>query len=135
MLCPYCNSDMLLRDSSVIYGKSYGMAFVCAKYPKCDTYVGTHKAGHMRGQPLGTPANAELRNARKLLHGHFDPLWKHCYLTRSVAYRMLSDLMGIPASECHIAMFDIQRCRDAWKHTNTLRAKYIEGSENAQRKS
>lgn len=124
MLCPYCGSLMILRDSSVVYGKSYGDVFVCAKYPKCDTYVGTHKAGHMQGLPLGTPANAELRNARKLLHEKFDPLWKHCYLSRGVAYVLLAKAMQIPHEECHIAMFDLVRCREAWKHTIELHKKY-----------
>lgn len=124
MQCPYCSAPMLLKDSSVIYGTSYGPAFICANYPKCDTYVGTHKAGHMQGQPLGTPANAELRNARKLLHAHFDPLWKHCWLTRRVAYKLLSQEMQIDPSECHIAMFDLERCRIAWKATNSLRERF-----------
>lgn len=124
MLCPYCGSLMILRDSSVIYGKSYGDAFVCAKYPTCDTYVGAHKSGPLQGQPLGTPANAELRNARKLLHAHFDPLWKHCYLTRGVAYQLLAKYMDIPPEECHIAMFDLGRCRAAWKPTTELHKKY-----------
>ena len=116
---------MILQDSSVIYGTSYGPAFICANYPKCDTYVGTHKAGHMKGQPLGTPANAELRNARKLLHAHFDPLWKHVYLTRGVAYQLLAKYMNIPSEVCHIAMFDLARCRDAWRATTILRKHYL----------
>jgi hypothetical protein len=124
MICPYCGSQMLLKDSSVIYGKSFGDVFVCAKYPTCDTYVGTHKPWHLRGIPLGTPANAELRNARKLLHEKFDPLWKHCYLTRGAAYQLLAKYMQIPEAECHIAMFDLARCRDAWKHTLELHKKY-----------
>jgi hypothetical protein len=124
MLCPYCSSRMLLKDSSVVYGKSFGDIFVCEQYPACDTYVGTHKAGHMKGQPLGTPANAELRNARKLLHEKFDPLWKHCYLTRGVAYQLLAKSMQIPEEECHIAMFNLVRCREAWKHTVELHKKY-----------
>jgi hypothetical protein len=130
MECPYCHARMILKDSSVVYGKgkSYGPIYVCANYPRCDAYVGTHKAGHMKGQPLGTPANAELRNARKLLHAKFDPIWKDGHVHRRKAYKLLAELMKIDAQDCHIAMFDIQRCREAWRAAVLLRSTVIKGS-------
>ena len=36
--CPYCGKEAELIDSSVIYGRSYGMAYICFG---CDAYVGT----------------------------------------------------------------------------------------------
>ena len=58
LICPYCGAYSKLIDSKLIYGVSYGMAYVCKNYPECDTYVGTHK-GTIK--PRGTLANKELR--------------------------------------------------------------------------
>jgi len=41
--CLYCNSKVELKDSDVIYGKSYGLVYICSKFPKCDSYVGVHR--------------------------------------------------------------------------------------------
>jgi hypothetical protein len=38
-ICPYCNQESQFVDSSVIYGKSYGMIYLCSD---CDAYVGCH---------------------------------------------------------------------------------------------
>ena len=27
--CPYCNSPVRFEDSKIIYGKSYGMVYIC----------------------------------------------------------------------------------------------------------
>lgn len=107
--CPYCGGKAVLRDSAIIYhGKSYGNAWICENYPRCDAYVGCHKRGDA---PLGRLANAELRKAKKLAHWAFDPLWRrHGQRARSVAYKWLAKALGIPESECHIEMFDVAMC-------------------------
>lgn len=33
MKCPYCGYEAKLVDSKIIYGKSYGKAYVCSFYP------------------------------------------------------------------------------------------------------
>ena len=68
--CPYCGKEAELIDSSVIYGRSYGMAYICFD---CDAYVGTHKGTE---KPLGRLANAELRKWKMRAHDAFDPIWK-----------------------------------------------------------
>lgn len=52
-----------------------------------------------------TPADKETRILRGLAHRAFDPIWKGGLVTRSTAYRMLSDYMGIASGQCHIGMF------------------------------
>ena len=49
-VCPYCGAVSILTDSKVVYGKSYGMIYLCRNYPKCDAYVGVHKRTN---EPLG----------------------------------------------------------------------------------
>jgi hypothetical protein len=110
MKCPYCNSPVLLKDSAFLYhGISYGLVYVCSKYPVCDAYVGVHKSTR---KPLGRLANAELREWKMRAHAYFDPLWKSKRYTRTRAYAIVSDMLGKPLWETHIGMFDVQDCKD-----------------------
>lgn len=109
VICPYCKQPCKLVDSQVIYGTSYGMMYLCEL---CDAYVGCHNnsKGH---KPLGTPANSELREWRKKVHKHFDPLWKDGRMKRKDAYRDLAKFLNIKTKDCHIAMFGIETCKIA----------------------
>ncbi len=106
-LCPYCGAIAKLVDSSVIYGKSYGMAYICSNYPDCDAYVGAHKG---TDKPKGRLANPELRELRKQAHAAFDPLWRSGSFSRTKAYRWLSRQLKIPFDETHIGNFDEEMC-------------------------
>lgn len=111
--CPYCGSNAELKDSKIIYGVDYGMMYICSNFPKCDSYVGTHKKGL---KPLGTLANKELREKRNQTHKLFDGLWQRkLKLTadkkaRKKAYKWLSQQLGIEVKDTHIALFDIDMC-------------------------
>lgn len=108
-LCPYCGSPVELKDSEIIYKKSYGMVWICSKYPKCETFVGTHKADGKT--PLGTLANKPLRELRKKCHNeYFDPIWKNKEMSRDDAYKLMQRLMDLPADKAHIGMFNIDQC-------------------------
>ncbi len=109
MNCPYCGSPVLFVDSKLVYGKSYGMGYVCSRYPECDAYVGAHRNG---GAPMGTLANSKLRTLRMHAHRIFDPLWKSGKMKRPIAYRLMRTLMDLPKAECHIGMMDDKRCKE-----------------------
>lgn len=128
LTCPYCGSTAKLVDSAVIYrGRSYGPAWVCADYPKCDAYVGCHPNSE---KPLGRLADAELRKTKMAAHAAFDPLWKNKKARpdflrsanrrtkhgkklspRRAAYRWLAEQLGTDKDGCHIGMFDVAMCR------------------------
>jgi hypothetical protein len=141
--CPYCGQLARLVTGETIYPQRLDLA---QKYfwqcVPCDAYVGTH-AGTQR--PLGTPANAELRRARTILHDRMlDPLWKlapECgaynyaqgdasarkQIQRSArlrVYAFLSHKLGLPIDETHTGMFTIELCRAAW--TALKGATYVE---------
>lgn len=105
--CPYCGQQAEYVDSAVIYGRSYGMVYLCRQ---CDAYVGVHKG---TDQPLGRLANRELRRWRNRAHAMFDPLWQKGRFRRrrNDAYAWLAEKMGLPKEETHIAMFDIPQCK------------------------
>jgi len=106
--CPYCGRTAELRDSKIIYGRSYGLVYICPGYPECDSYVGVHNGS---ATPLGTMANPELRHWRKEAHAVFDRVWKESRMRRSKAYKWLRNQLRLSKDECHIAMFDVEQCK------------------------
>lgn len=104
--CDYCGRRAEYVDSKVIYGKSYGMIYLCRH---CDAYVGVHKE---TDKPLGRLADAELRRWKRDAHEAFDPLWKCGRFRgrRNAAYQWLSERLGLPVEKTHIGMFDVCLC-------------------------
>ena len=95
MKCPYCGSNVSRVDSTQIYGRSYGLVYLCDRYPACDAYVGCHPDG----TPKGSLANRRLRAFRKTAHAFFDPLWKErtkVFESRKTAYIWLGEKMNLP---------------------------------------
>jgi len=105
LICPYCGCDSEYVDSSCIYGKSYGMIYLCAK---CDAYCGVHVG---TDKALGRLANKELRYWKKQAHLYFDVLWKSGKMRRSKAYWWLSNELGIRKKYTHIGMFSVETCK------------------------
>lgn len=105
--CDYCGRRAEYVDSKVIYGKSYGMVYLCRH---CDAYVGVHKG---TDKPLGRLADAELRRWKRNAHDAFDPLWKYGRFRgrRNAAYQWLSERLGLPVEKTHIGMFDVGLCQ------------------------
>ena len=103
-LCPYCKSVPEYIDSSFVYGKSYGMIYICKK---CDAYCGVHKG---TDKPLGRLADRRLRHWKKEAHAAFDIIWQEGYQKRKKAYSFLSEYLGIPRKYTHIGMFNVDTC-------------------------
>lgn len=106
--CSHCGKPARLVSGRTIYPnredlfhKKYWNCFPCA------AYVGCHPNSI---KPLGTLANAELRQMRKDTHHAFDPLWKNGSLTRKEAYYELAKYLDIPVYKCHIGLFTIRDC-------------------------
>lgn len=105
VLCDYCGRSAGYVDSSVVYGRSYGMIYYC---PACDAWVGVHRG---TDKPKGRLANAELRHWKKTAHAAFDPLWMQGHMKRNEAYAWLAGRVGLTPEETHIGMFDETQCR------------------------
>lgn len=108
--CPYCGASISLKTNDFVYGKKFGngYVYVCDNYPKCNSYVGTHKDK----KPLGRLANKELRKQKQTAHLLFDALWKwkrtveKDKYARSKAYSWLASEMGKKVKDTHIGHFD-----------------------------
>jgi len=109
MRCPYCGKPVVYRSAEGIY-KEKGedtMLYVCAGYPKCDSYVRVHKGTKL---PVGTMADRKLRALRRKAHFHFDQLHKSGLMSRQDAYQWLSALLDAPLSEAHIGKLGEYYC-------------------------
>ena len=112
LACDYCGGNAHLVDSKEVYGRSYGMIYLCRT---CNAYVGVHKG---TTKPLGRLANVELRKAKISAHTAFDSLWKRkielakCskFQARKAGYKWLAQELGIDGKDCHIGMFDVAMC-------------------------
>jgi len=102
LACPECGGSMILRRSDAP-NPFYG----CENFPRCRC---VHLAHARSGEPVGVPADAPTRLARKETHKLFDELWKSGKCGRTQAYRLLADLLGIPESKAHIGSFSMQQC-------------------------
>jgi len=85
--CPYCSKAAELVHGDTIYPHRPDLSekrfWLCRD---CDAYVGCHPGTE---QPLGFPANAELRKLRQEAHLVFDAYWKAKGWKRSEGYAFL----------------------------------------------
>ena len=115
--CMSCNAIARLTNGAEIYPRHRKLAaknFWRCDTSGCDSHCGCHP-GTKRS--LGNPAGPELRRARSFVHARLDPLWKDARIrdARSIAYQWLAERLNISPVECHIATFDIDRCRMAYR--------------------
>lgn len=105
--CPYCDGPVRLVVNSEIYrGRAYGdwpYAYLCRP---CDAFVGLHPETDL---PLGTLANRELREARKVAKRLWSMVASAERMDRTQAYAWLAKRMRIPPAECHFGHFNLQR--------------------------
>jgi hypothetical protein len=131
--CPMCARISRLTTGSEVYPHRPDLR--ATHYYKCDGCggsVGVHK-GTLR--PLGTPATAELRRARSLLHDELlDPLWKGGAVSRSIVYAYLAQHMGLSTKKMHVGMFNLVQCREAWKILKGKKAADIQAWKSNQTK-
>lgn len=103
--CPRCGCA---TSSMTLSNTSRGIAYVCRD---CGLRHGAHQD---TGEPLGEPAaDEDTRRARMDAHEALDRLWggPGAVMTRSEAYALLAERMGLPVERCHISRFDAAQCR------------------------
>ncbi len=102
--CPYCGKPAVWVNNSAVYGRPRGRFQMIWWCRPCDARVGCH-FDTMR--PLGTMANAQLRELRKRAHREIDQLWTKGTMTRSEMYARLSKALG---HEVHVGWADEDEC-------------------------
>lgn len=115
VICDYCHRDAKLVTGKALYPHRpdlfHRWFWQCEP---CGAFVGCHKKEGGNGdgtKPLGRLATPELRRAKMAAHEAFDGLWRSGRLKRGDAYGALARELGIAIQNCHIGMFDLERCR------------------------
>ena len=113
-ICRYCGGVIRLVHAEQIYGeKSARRLGLLGEYiyqcQNCNARVGCHKG---TSRPLGDVANEALRLKRIETHHVFDTFWKSQHMTRTGAYRWLSQQMKLPANLAHIGGFEMDQCQE-----------------------
>lgn len=117
LACPYCHEKADLVDSEKIYGRSYGLVYLCESF---DAYVGVHKGTK---RPLGILANKETREARKKAHAKFDPIWLSGLASRKTAYKELARRLNV--KEVYIGESDAETCEKISKISEEISKEWI----------
>lgn len=107
-VCPYCG------EQAVLNLKGKWPRWECSP---CQAWVGVH-SNSAEHAPLGTLANARLRQCRMMAHAAFDPMWEAKMrrdgvtkrAARKAGYQWLAAHLGIKADDCHIALLDEALC-------------------------
>lgn len=125
--CPNCGDAVSIVRNGEIYGRDYGewpWAVRCDS-EHCDSYVGLHPFTSI---PLGTLANPQMRQWRRAAKDLFNPLWQDpvgkAVYSRTQAYELLADAMGLGRAECHFGLFTVEQCQQAIaiiKHVRRLK--------------
>lgn len=111
-ICRYCGGVIKVVPAERIYGDSTKRRGLEGEYihqcQNCGARVGCHKG---TTKPLGKVANEVLRLKRTETHKVFDAYWKAHHMTRTNAYRWLSQQLRLPVKEAHIAGFEMDQCQ------------------------
>jgi hypothetical protein len=116
MLCDQCNTPAQQVRGSKIYPHRPDLHN--RRFWYCDQ---GHPARWVAVGTGGTMADQITRYWRQRAHAHFDPVWQSGDLTRSDAYAILSEIMGITKSKCHISQFDYAQCKQVIEISNQIK--------------
>lgn len=113
-VCHYCDSSVVLVPNSEVYGgRSFGEWPFCYACQGCGAYVGLHPKTDL---PLGYLANASTRAARKAAKLPFGTLTRCHFKDRNKAYAWLAGELHIEPLVCHFSMFDEDQCIDVFNY-------------------
>lgn len=107
MRCWYCGREAKLIPGDELYGDKNPEGKLYWKCEPCNAWVGCHKG---TDRPLGELAKFPLRKARAKTHRTMDWLRRETGMSRSEAYRWLSEALNLDKRDCHIGMFDRDLC-------------------------
>ena len=116
--CHYCGGKVVILGNEVIYGIPYGKWPWMCLCVKCKSYVGLHP---FTGIPLGTLANKETREARKLAKDALNSIKDYLQIDRSETYQWLSEKLNLPVEETHVGWFDVLQCNRVIEIYNELK--------------
>lgn len=112
-ICRYCGGVIRRVPAQKVYGdaaanrlKLWNEWFYQCQ--NCNARVGCHRG---TTRPLGNVANEVLRLKRMETHQVFDAFWQRRGMSRTAAYKWLSEQMKLPEAKTHIGGFEMDQCQ------------------------
>ena len=115
----HCGSHVVLRDADEVCAvhREGAKAYVCARYPVCDSYVMAHP-GTL--EPMGSLAGPELRRLRYEAHRQFNKIYECGLMSKQEAYRWLAGVVQAPMRHAHIGHLNDYYCREVIRKSREL---------------
>lgn len=115
----HCGSHAVLRSAEGLCKKHRegAMAYVCARYPVCNSFVMAHPDTL---EPMGSLAGPELRRLRYEAHQQFGKLYQTGLMSKKDAYRWLSMVIQAPMSHAHIGHLGEYYCQVVIRESKEL---------------
>jgi hypothetical protein len=106
--CDCCGGPAVLVQNRVLYGSNQGKWPVVWYCLSCEASTGCHPFSVF---PMGIMADRQTKAARRQMHELLDPIWESGLMSRSEAYALLAERMGVPPwEEVHVAWMSLQQC-------------------------
>ncbi len=101
LFCADCGGALLISEKPAAWTGPSRWVYLCQNRPQCRGLLSAHD----NGSPMGEPAPAHIRQARRKAHAAFDELWRHARnrgATRKRAYAWLARRLDLTEDDCHI---------------------------------
>ena len=106
----HCGSPAVLRSAEGLCRthRPGAMAYVCSRYPACDSFVMAHP-GTL--EPMGSLAGPRLRKLRYAAHQEFNKLYQSGLMSKRDAYQWLAMTVQAPMAHAHIGHLGEYYCQ------------------------
>ena len=106
----HCGSPAVLRSAEGLCRthRPGAMAYVCSRYPACDSFVMAHP-GTL--EPMGSLAGPRLRKLRYAAHQAFNKLYQSGLMSKRDAYQWLAMTVQAPMAHAHIGHLGEYYCQ------------------------
>lgn len=115
----HCGSHVVLRDAGDVcrVHREGAKAYVCARYPACNSYVMAHPDTL---EPMGSLAGPELRRLRYEAHQQFNRIYESGLMSKQEAYQWLAGVVQAPMRHAHIGHLGDYYCREVIRKSREL---------------
>lgn len=93
------------------------MAYVCSRYPDCDSFVMAHAKTL---KPMGSLAGPELRRLRYNAHKEFNRLYQSGIMSKRDAYQWLGMIVQAPMAHAHTGHLGEYYCQVVIRESRKL---------------
>ena len=130
----HCGSPAVLRSAEGLCKthRQGAMAYVCSRYPVCDSFVMAHP-GTL--EPMGSLAGPKLRLLRYAAHQEFNKLYQSGLMSKQDAYQWLAMTGQAPMAHTHIGHLGEYYCQVVINESRKLLQERLEQKKDLRKVS